>query len=134
LRAQSITHVARAIYRAAYGEAMPKGWRVQWGGTRRRAMGVCEYRNKRIILVKKYLQPRRQRIAVNRVGHDVLEFAGFAYALDQWVADGDMLETLCHEFTHMRWPPRRGGKGLPHGAEFERLVKTAYERVWDAAR
>lgn len=37
----------------------------------------------------------------------------------------DWLRTLCHEFVHVKW-----GHKLRHGDDFERLVESAYRRLW----
>jgi hypothetical protein len=136
---QSVTQVARAIYRAAYGEAMPRGWRVEWVGFMRGARGMCFYDAKRILLSRADLLPKRQRVDVLApYFHDgddrCHEFIGYAYALDQYTANGDVIRTLVHEFTHLRNAPTRTRKGLRHGADFERLVDAAVRRVWEAAR
>ena len=136
---ESITQVARAIYRAAYGEPMPKGWTVVWVGFMRGAMGMCYYGSKRILLSRADHAPRRRKVAVTATepydGRSAYNtrtceaFIGYASALDQYTENACVIHTLCHEFTHLRW-----GRGLRHGADFERLVDAAYARVWEAAR
>lgn len=44
------TGPAKQVYRAIYGEPLPKGWRVEWAGFMRNASGLCIYGERRILL------------------------------------------------------------------------------------
>ncbi len=67
---------ARQVWAALFpGHPWPKGWRVQWAGFMRGAMGLTIYSERRILL--SYGDARK----------------------------GDVVGTLCHEFVHMRSGP-----------------------------
>jgi hypothetical protein len=74
---------AKEIYARLWpGEKWPRGWRVEWAGFMRGALGLCLYGEKRILL---------------------------SYA-DAKKKDSDVLRTVVHEFMHMRNRGLRHGK------------------------
>jgi len=100
---RSIARDVRLLYRAAFnGETLPPRWRV--------------------FFVDKVLLERHGRIQYGTVG---------AYwrvcrliEVERPATHHGWLHTLIHEFIHQRCP------GLRHGAEFERLIDAALERMW----
>lgn len=92
----SPTPMARQVWAALYpGEPWPRGWRVVWVGWMRGAMGLCDYGTRRILL-----------------SHG-----------DHSRKGGRPVETLVHEFVHLRC------RGLRHGREFSALVSDALARI-----
>ena len=74
-----LTAVARQIYRGCFGEPMPKGWRVEYVGFMRGALGLCVEREQRILVSWGDLKR------------------------------SDALETIVHECVHVRHPKLRHG-------------------------
>ena len=148
----SLTPVARAIWRAAFNdEPWPRGWRVEWAGFMRGAMGLAVYSERRVLLSFGdlmarpkpvrivvtdengeqviYRNERSVKLSTGEIRPFVTHDAATAEALDQWTnKDRDPLRTLIHEMIHMRC-----GHDFRHGKEFERLVEAAYARAWVAA-
>jgi len=94
------TPVARQIYRWLYGDPWPRGWIVRWSLTGEIARG---------------------KMNVGNCDRHDREIALSLYAA--CCRDGEVLRTLIHEFTHMRWPRLR------HGKDFERIVDQGYRRL-----
>lgn len=79
------TQPARQVWAALFpSEPWPKGWRVEWAGFMRGALGLCIYRERRILLsLGDCRRPKPGRGAVR---------------------------TLVHEFVHVRCPKLRHGQ------------------------
>jgi hypothetical protein len=91
------TGPAREVWAALFpGEPWPKGWKVRWAGFMRGALGLCIHGEKRILL--SYGDHRRP----GRHGP---------------------VETLVHEFVHLRCPRLR------HGQEFRALERALFTRI-----
>lgn len=93
-------HAMRQVYRAAFGEPMPKGWDVVWVGFMRGALGLCCYGERSI------------KLSFGDLGKG-------EHRRDRQTP----LEVLIHEFVHVRC------RGLRHGEEFDRLVRLACEEI-----
>lgn len=91
---------ARQLYRAAFGEAMPGGWKVDWTHTRR-YQGYCSYGPRTI----------------------VLSYHHFGDAC-KTPSGETAFEVLLHEFIHLRFQ-----QSLRHGPEFNAQVRAACEAV-----
>jgi len=74
-----LTAVARRIYRGCFGDPLPTGWRVEYVGFMRGALGLCIEKEKRVLLSWGDLKR------------------------------SDALATLVHEFVHVRVPGLRHG-------------------------
>ena len=79
---------ARFIWKAVHDRPWPTGWKVKWVGFMRNCWGLTKWGTKEILL--SYGDAKR--------------------------ADGHAIDTLLHEFVHVRFPKLR------HGREFDRLV------------
>jgi len=126
---------AKQIWRAIYDEPWPKGWRVEWAGFMRGALGLTLWSERRILLSYSDLarvgKPKRVKRgtvmtrshADGRVekisGGDIIP--GLVHS-----PDGGAVKTLVHEFVHVRFV------GLRHGAEFERLVAWGWKKLMNA--
>jgi len=119
---------ARQLWRAVYGEPWPKGWKVKWVGWMRGAMGLCDYSAKTIVLNwgdfcrPKYVEWHDWRTIYVGEGKEI-SFSTPSKRL----SPRSVIETLIHEFTHIR------NRGLRHGAEFDRLVRWGYDRLMKEA-
>lgn len=126
-RYESLTPIARSIYPACFnGEPFPRGWRVEWAGFMRGALGLCVYGERRILLSLGDLRTKRTRCPFYRstapgsiMYHGVSGYFGRPKCI---------VETLVHEFVHQRTP------GLRHGREFDALCRAATARLWEAAQ
>lgn len=135
-----LTPIAKDLWRAIYREPWPSGWKVEWAGFMRGAMGLCSYGERRIILSygDLFRKPQPLRVVV-RGEHDepIIEHYAvrgatgtrliFAEAMDMFDGTRCPLKTLVHEFVHMRC-----GRSLRHGKEFRRLHAEALARAWEA--
>jgi hypothetical protein len=125
--APPLTPIARAVYLAAFnGEPLPRGWRVEWAGFMRGALGLCINSERRILLSLGDLRTKRTRPTFYRSsapGCVVVHGVSGYYDRPKCI-----LEILVHEFVHSRTP------GLRHGKEFDSLVRAAVARVWEAAQ
>ena len=93
------TAPAKQVWAALFpGEPWPRGWRVEWAGFMRGALGLCVYGERRILLSwGDFARPRK---------------------------DGKgPVETLAHEFVHVRCPDLR------HGKEFASLEAELHRRL-----
>ena len=114
---------AKQLWAAIYDEPWPKGWRVKWITGFPRDLsnylsGDCNHRTKRIRLsfhsgmIDAYIDDlvrKRWRVF-------------FGERPPDWRFGGP-IETLIHEFVHVRRPR------LKHGAAFNRLVNNARKRL-----
>lgn len=91
-----LTRIAAHLYLGCFDERMPRGWRVEFAGFMRGALGLCIPNEKRVLL----------------------SFGDFRKACN------DPLQTLVHEFIHIRFP------SLRHGQEFRRLESHALANLW----
>jgi predicted metal-dependent hydrolase len=98
---EETTERAKQVWQACYGTPWPDGWRVGWRHFKRR-YGDCNKHTKLIRLNWLHY-------------HHQLHYG--------WFFHKQVLETLVHEFTHLRYP------NLKHGPEFRRMILLAYERL-----
>lgn len=75
-----LTRTAKDIYKLAFMDSLPKGWRVEIVGFMRGAMGLCIYGERRIL--------------IGQGDHN----------------RKSMIPTLVHELVHVRCPGLRHGK------------------------
>lgn len=111
-------------------EPWPKGWRVEWVGWMRGALGLCCYTEKRILL--SHGDARRRNGVVATLVHELLHVRGYTqHTLDFWSAEARCLDRigLTH---HRRTVGRTWGSNLfyeetPHGprARFASRRQTA---------
>ena len=114
---RELTAIARDVWRGCWGDEMPRGWRVQWAGFMRGAVGLCIYSERRILL---------------SLGDFRRDRADFDFREGR-IADGsgvysqppDILCVLIHEMVHARGYRR-------HGREFDAACMRAWTRVFDA--
>ena len=129
------TIAAKQVWRKIYDEPWPKGWRVEWAGFMRGALGLTIYREKRVLL--SYADARNRPARVVKNGRTIHWRNIFTGDLDQPEIEvrsegpmirparqGEVLRTLVHEFVHVR-----NGHKFRHGKEFERLVDWAWNRL-----
>lgn len=90
------TPQAKQVWAALFTDPWPTGWKVQWVGFMRGARGLCVYAERRVLL-------------------------GWG---DFPKKSGRPVETLVHEFVHMRCGP-----GLRHGKEFDGLVAACLAKL-----
>lgn len=120
----NITRYARQLWRFTYGERWPKGWRVAWivekgFPTSQYFAGVCIY-EKKLILIE-YMAGLRDSIADAYILGQ--HWRSFFKTYPEYWHFGGVIETLLHEFTHMRYP------GLRHGKGFNRRLDEAKRRL-----
>lgn len=110
------TPQARQVWGALFpGHPWHKGWSVQWVGFMRGALGLTLYTRKRILL--SYGDHAGPVIVTRRQVHD-------SGLVSYFKAPRSLpVETLLHEFVHVRCP------GLRHGREFRSLVNALRERL-----
>jgi hypothetical protein len=134
------------LWRAVYGEPWPTGWKVKWIGWMRGAMGLCCYGEKCIKLnYGDFARPHYVEYWDARtiyVGGNGIELPPHCQTGNVIYTDGiksgpeisaftpryrlqerSVIETLIHEFTHVR------NRGLRHGKEFSRLVCWGLDRL-----
>jgi hypothetical protein len=91
------TAAAKQVWRAVYPrDPWPAGWRVAWAGFMPGCAGLCVHDERRIVL---------------------------SYG-DARARTGRVVETLVHEFIHLR-----AGPALRHGKDFRRLLTAARSRL-----
>ena len=115
---RDLTPIARPLWKAAYDLPWPSGWHVYSVPWMRGAEGLCIYGRKQILINRSDFRYRCEM--VTRDGQPN------APLVPKISGDGNILRTLVHEFTHMRW-----GHSLRHGRDFDRLVDAAYAHVWE---
>ena len=95
--------ISREIHRAAFhGDAMPKGWRVEWAGFMRGALGLCIYSERRILLSAGDFRQRKPRTHLQHYTDGTSKLITFEPTYH------DPVRTLVHEFIHMRGELRHG--------------------------
>jgi hypothetical protein len=106
------TAPARQVWAALFpGEPWPAGWRVQWAGFMRGALGLTLYDERRLLLSwGDHVGPK---VITRR--HSWTVYADGRRERSQRPRPG-VVDTLIHEFVHVRC-----GKALRHGKEFTRL-------------
>jgi hypothetical protein len=98
------TLAARQVWATVFpGEPWPKGWRVSWAGFMRGCDGLTLWRERRIVL--SYADHAGR--VITRSGR----------------RKAGAVETLLHEFVHVRSPRLR------HGVEFKRLANGLRRRL-----
>lgn len=115
------TGPARQLWAALFpGHPWPKGWRVQWAGFMRGALGLTIYQERRVLLSwgdfngPALITSRTRRLVT---ASDLTPRAVTS-------PRPQVLDTMLHEFVHMR-----AGHTLRHGAEFRRLENGLRERL-----
>ena len=94
------THAARAVWAELFpGHPWPTGWRVEWAGFMRGALGMTIYSERRVLLSY-----------------------GDAKVHHRHGRSGPV-EVLLHEFVHLR------SRGLRHGVEFRSLENGLRSRL-----
>ena len=88
---------AKLVWQLVYGEPWPKGWTVKWGAGMGRRMGLTRYFSQTILL---------------------------SYDHAQRGVAGGVIDTLIHEFVHVRC------RTLRHGKEFNRLVQWGITQLY----
>lgn len=125
---------ARQLYRAIYGEPMPRGWRVEWAGFMRNTLGLTIWGRRLILLSYADARNRPARVIKTR---RVIQWRNIPTGDPDYpeltvqsegpmirpAQKGAVVHTLIHEFTHLRNP------GLRHGKDFDRLVAWAFARL-----
>ncbi len=130
------TATAKQVWKAVYDEPWPKGWRVEWAGFMRGALGLTIYGERRILLSWADAQNRRGGKAIPNAWSSAcrLLYSGDPELGEFYITSGrlpqrsqprtgQVLRTLIHEFTHLR------NRNLRHGKEFERLVEWGWNRL-----
>jgi hypothetical protein len=143
------TAQAKQIWRYVYSEPWPKGWRVEWvkcfDHRHSQRIGQCAYGRKLISLhYRAHAEPDYSEHHENRFlyvggpglpqravlyahgGHCTYAETGpeiLAYTVKRIPHQRSVIDTLIHEFTHLR------NRGLKHGKEFERLVSWGMNKL-----
>ena len=115
------TPQARQVWTALFPrEPWPKGWRVAWAGFMRGALGLCIYRERRILLSHgDHSGPRM----IRHCDSWTIDHATGQRTRSESPRPGPV-DTLLHEFVHVRC-----GYRLRHGKEFTALENNLRARL-----